>query len=300
MPGQTLSEVRELLDGAGLAPRHRFGQNFLIDLNLMRKLPVAAALAPADVVLEVGPGTGSLTEILLASGARVVACEIDTGLAALLRDRLTAQPNFSLVEGDALASKHEINPAILAALRAAPPGVGGAYKLIANLPYQIATPLMLELLLLDEPRLSPLVVTIQKEVGQRLCAAAREELYGPISVVAQTLAEVRIEATLPPSAFWPRPDVDSAIVTLIRRTRESLTVAPVSEFAAFVRVHFQQRRKTLRASSKNTPDAAAMPAACAALGFSENVRPEELSPSQWQALYRTCRPTQSAATPPLE
>lgn len=310
MAGQTLTEIRDLLAERGLTPRHRFGQNFLIDLNIMRKLPALAGVSPADVVLEVGPGTGSLTEMLLESGARVIAAEIDTGLAALLRERLGAHPRFLLAEGDALAGKHELSPAIVAALRAAPPEAGGARKLVANLPYQIATPLMLELLLLAHSA-APLVIerqvcTIQKEVAQRLTAAARDEPYGPISVVAQTLARVKLEVTIPPAAFWPRPDVDSAIVSLLTRSAEELRPllqsdsestgatdapsCPAGEFAQFVRLHFQQRRKTLRASSRNTPDAERLPAACRLLGLSEQSRPEELTPAQWQALFRQCRP----------
>ena len=140
MAGQILSEIRAVLAGAGLAPQHRFGQNFLIDLNLMRKLVDAADLSPADTVLEVGPGTGSLTEILLDRGVRVVAVEIDHGFQAILRERLGTHPRFTLIQADALATKHCVNPLVLKILSEQPPDAGGAYKLVANLPYQIATP----------------------------------------------------------------------------------------------------------------------------------------------------------------
>ena len=152
MPGQTLREIRALLAAGGLNPQHRFGQNFLIDLNLMRKLVAAAELSPDDVVLEVGPGTGSLTEMLLDAGVRVVAVEIDRGFQAILRERLAANQRFTLVQGDALAGKHRVNPLVLNALRQTRPGAGGSYKLVANLPYQIATPQLVDLLLV-EPQL---------------------------------------------------------------------------------------------------------------------------------------------------
>src|SRR5262245_9624801 len=169
MPGQTLSEIRSLLAAAGLAPQHRFGQNFLVDLNLMRKLVQRAEVSNADVVLEVGPGTGSLTEILLESGARVIAVEIDRGLQELLHARLGDNPRFTLLRGDALAGKNEINPSVLEALRSTETGPGGARKLVANLPYQIATPLLADLLHVTPP-VSRMTCTIQKEVGERLIA----------------------------------------------------------------------------------------------------------------------------------
>jgi 16S rRNA (adenine1518-N6/adenine1519-N6)-dimethyltransferase len=278
MPGQTLSEVRALLAAAGLTPQHRFGQNFLVDLNLMRKLVTAAAPGPGDVVLEVGPGTGSLTELLLDSGATVVAAEIDRGLAALLRWHFADAPRFTLVEGDALAGKHAISPAILAALATAGPA-DAPRKLIANLPYQIATPLLMELLYL-RPAFASLTCTIQKEVGQRLQAIPRNEHYGPLAVIAQTLATVRPLAALPPRAFWPAPQVESVMVQLI-----PLPTPPVSDAPAFVdlvRRAFLQRRKMLRRIIRGWPDADAAHAALAAAGLSPDRRPEELAVADWQ------------------
>ncbi len=240
MPGQTLSEIRALLAAAGLSPQHRFGQNFLIDLNLMRKLVAAAELSPGDVVLEVGPGTGSLTELLLDAGVRVVAVEIDRGFQAILRERLGTNQRFTLVQGDALAGKHRVNPLVLHALEQArsphrpeadaprlPPGAGGAYKLVANLPYQIATPLLMDLLLAT-PAFERLTCTIQKEVAERLVAAPRTEAYGTASVMVQLMADVTAHAILPPTVFWPRPQVESAMVTIrpraVDRESRSLTL----------------------------------------------------------------------------
>lgn len=293
MAGQTLSEIRALLAGAGLAPQHRYGQNFLIDLNLMRKLVDAAEVRAADTVLEVGPGTGSLTELLLETGARVVAVEIDHGLQALLRARLGEHPRFTLVQADALAGKHEVNPLALRALEAAPPGDGGHYKLVANLPYQIATPLLMDLLVLTAtapgsagPRFERLTCTIQREVGERLSAEPRSEAYGPVSVLTQTLARVTPSAILPPGAFWPRPKVESILLAIRPLPPEQVEVADVRAFAAFVQRGFQQRRKVLRRLIRelDTPDAAL---AFHRAGVSPNARPEELGPAAWRSLFHS-------------
>jgi 16S rRNA (adenine1518-N6/adenine1519-N6)-dimethyltransferase len=233
---QSLTEIRELLETHGLAPRKSLGQNFLIDQNLIRKLVDASGVRAGDLVLEVGPGTGTLTEELLARGCRVVACELDRGLAALLRERLGAQKRFALVEGDALAGKRELSAAVAAALGAEP------FRLVANLPYGAATPLMLALLV-GHPECGSMHVTIQREVADRLLAAPGTKDYGPIAVVARALASVERIATLPPECFWPRPDITSAMVALVRRpdplTREPRRLADVAQKL------FMQRRKQL-------------------------------------------------------
>lgn len=284
MPGQTVSEIRSLLAAAGLSPQHRFGQNFLVDLNLMRKLVQRAELSAADVILEVGPGTGSLTEILLESGARVIAVEIDRGFQEILDNRLARDARFTLLRGDALAGKNHIQPAVLDALRAAEPGPGGARKLVANLPYQIATPLLIELLYVT-PAVARMTCTIQKEVGQRLAAAARSPAYGPISVLMQTLADVRTVAHLPPQVFWPAPGVESIMVDIRPHARSAEIAEDAVAFAAFVHRGFQQRRKMLRRIFSDWPPDEAE-RVFAAVGVSSTQRPEELSPPTWQALHR--------------
>lgn len=295
MPGQTLTEIRALLEGAGLAPRRRFGQNFLIDLNLMRKVVEAGDPQPADTVLEVGPGTGSLTELLLARDADVVACEVDRGLQAILDQRLGEHPRFTLVAEDALAGKTRVNPALLAALRAHAPRAGGAYKLIANLPYQIATPLLIDVLMLAHERKAALAFgrlacTVQKEVGERLVAEAGSEHYGTLSVLTATLAAAHVVAHLPPTAFWPRPEVESALVVITPRGPGATEVADVAGFAAFVQRVFQQRRKTLRRVLKALEGGCGLEALERA-GINGDLRPEQLSPSDWHLLHRAWSPS---------
>lgn len=242
---QTLAQIRELLAARGLSPRKALGQNFLIDHNLIRKLVDAAGVGPGDLVLEVGPGTGALTEELLARGGRVVASELDRGLAQLLRERF-ADPraalgapgaaSFTLVEGDCLASKRHLAPAVIQVL------AGRPFRLIANLPYNAATPVMLALLC-DHPECGAMQVTIQKECADRLLARPATEAYGTLSVVAQALARVERIALLPPECFWPRPEVTSAMVSVVRRP-DPLTADP-ARLAAFCHKAFSKRRKQL-------------------------------------------------------
>lgn len=242
---QTLRQIKELLEQRGLSPRHALGQNFLIDANLGRKLVDEAALAPGETVLEVGPGTGTLTDELLARGARVVAGEMDKGLADLLRERHAGNDRFTLVEGDCLASKHAINPALLGALGEGP------FVLVANLPYGAATPLIMNLLT-DHPRCRGLFVTVQRELADRIVASPGSRDYGPISVVAKATAEASLIARLSPECFWPRPDVQSAMVAL--RRRATPLTPDAAGLARFCQKVFEKRRKQLGAVlGRDTP-----------------------------------------------
>jgi 16S rRNA (adenine1518-N6/adenine1519-N6)-dimethyltransferase len=236
---QTKHEIQSLLGEANSHPRHRFGQNFMIDRNLVRLVADAGQLGPGDLAVEVGPGTGTLTQELLARAGRVVAVEIDRDLAGLLRRQFAHEPRFALVEGDALAGKHGVNAELVATLRAAR-AAGQPAKLVANLPYNIASPLVIELLI---EGVETLAFTVQKEVADRLRAAAGGEDYGPLTVMAQMLGRVELLRTLPPQAFWPAPKIDSA---LVRITRDDRLAGRARPFGEFVHKVFSFRRKTLR------------------------------------------------------
>jgi 16S rRNA (adenine1518-N6/adenine1519-N6)-dimethyltransferase len=239
---QTLAQIREMLDSRGLAPRKALGQNFLIDHNLIRKLVDASGVIAGDLVLEVGPGTGALTEELLSRDCHVVACELDRGLAELLRDRFggagSAPGSFTLVEGDCLATKRTLSDDIIREL------AGRPFRLVANLPYGAGTPVMLALLV-NHPECGSMHVTIQKEVADRLLAGPSSKDYGTLGVVAQAMARVERVAVLPPECFWPRPDVTSAMAS-ITRVPQPLTRDP-GALAEFCQRVFSKRRKQLGA-----------------------------------------------------
>ncbi|MCW5775216.1 MAG: ribosomal RNA small subunit methyltransferase A [Phycisphaeraceae bacterium] len=231
---QTLSEIRELLASHGLSPRHALGQNFLIDHNLLRRLVDESGVGADDLVLEVGPGTGTLTEELLGRGCEVIACELDRGLAGLLRERLGVHPRFSLVEGDCLDGKRALSGALASVL------AGRPFTLVANLPYGCATPLMLTLLV-DHPECRAMFVTIQREVADRLAACPGSKAYGPLAVLASLLARVRTVATLGPECFWPRPEVTSAMVAVERKS-DAPSLRALADFSQRL---FSQRRKQI-------------------------------------------------------
>ena len=249
---QTLSEIRQILQTAGLKPQKRFGQNFLIDKNLLSKLLELAGIQPHQIVLEIGPGTGSLTEELLLQAGRVVAVEIDSGLAQLLGQRLTEQKNFRLIHGDVLAAKHRISPEVLEAL-------GKRAVVVANLPYNLATPFLAECLVgswravvkKTGCRFDALTVTVQKELADRLvagCTPCRCRAdYGPISVLVALLGQVTLGPHVPATAFWPRPKVDSRIVRIDFNLQAAKNLFDVEALQKLLQLAFGQRRKQLTA-----------------------------------------------------
>ncbi len=239
---QTLSEIKAMLESRGLSPRKAFGQNFLIDHNLIRKLVDTSGVTAGEVVLEVGPGTGALTDELLSRGCRVVAAEIDHGMCALLRERLGANPLFTLVEGDCLDGKHALAPALSQALTDANGASTKQFVMVANLPYGAATPLMM-ILMGHASHCRGMFVTIQREVGDRLLAKPGTKEYGPLSVLAQVTCEIELVAKLPPECFWPRPDVTSAMLAL--RRRATPRHEDPARLLAFCHRVFEQRRKQI-------------------------------------------------------
>ncbi|MCH2141626.1 MAG: 16S rRNA (adenine(1518)-N(6)/adenine(1519)-N(6))-dimethyltransferase RsmA [Phycisphaerales bacterium] len=230
---QTLSEIKSLLHERGLRPRHRFGQNFLHDHHHLRRLVEAAEVREGDLVLEVGPGTGTLTEALLERGAEVVAAEIDRDLADLMESRFGSRVH--LVRGDCLGRARHLSDALIEVL------AGRPFRLIANLPYQVASPLMTELLMHHACCVGQFV-TIQREVADRLLASPGVKAWGPLSIIVQDLADVELLSTVPATCFWPAPKVTSAMVA-IRPNQEPRV--DIDGFASFVTKLFTTRRKQL-------------------------------------------------------
>lgn len=242
-----MAQIRELLQQSGLSPRRMFGQNFLIDLNLMNKLLELADVDPSVPVLEVGPGTGSLTESLLDLGAKVVAVEIDRGLHELLSQRIGHRPELTLIHADALAGKRDINPAVLHEL-------GPRAQLVANLPYNIATPLVLQCLLdtwqamHGQDRLTifnRLTFTVQLEVAQRMLAQVGGEDYGPVSVITSLMGSVTPGPVLPATAFWPRPKVASRILRIDFDESRATGIKDATVLSKVLFLAFNQRRKQI-------------------------------------------------------
>jgi 16S rRNA (adenine1518-N6/adenine1519-N6)-dimethyltransferase len=257
----------------------------MIDGNLVRLVAEAGEIGGEDLVIEVGPGTGSLTGELLRRARRVVAVEIDRDLAGLLRQTMGENAKLRLIEGDALASKHALN-AELAGEIEREIAAGRRPKLVANLPYNIASPLIIELLIAG---CGLLVFTVQREVAQRLRAPAGSGDYGPLSVMAQLLAEVELLRVLPPQAFWPAPKVESALVRMRRRGDAEVLAKRARPLGAFVQAVFSSRRKTLRnALGKAVPGADAE-AIIASQHLAAEVRPEALTPGQFLSLFDAAR-----------
>ncbi|MEO1008644.1 MAG: 16S rRNA (adenine(1518)-N(6)/adenine(1519)-N(6))-dimethyltransferase RsmA [Planctomycetota bacterium] len=268
---QTLAEIKGLLAERGLAPKRSLGQNFLVDHNLIAKLVRAAGVTPGTLVLEVGPGTGTLTEALLDAGASVLACELDDGLAVLLRERFADREGFALVHGDALRGKRALNTEVAERLGDRP------FALVANLPYGCATPL-LSTLLLHRPACGAMAVTVQKEVVDRLLASPGTRDFGPLSVIAQAACEAERIAHLPPACFWPRPGVDSAMVLLRRRPEPPCDLAVLSEACGAL---FRQRRKRIAAPLRELLGDADPPE-----GVAPGMRAEEIAVDALAALAR--------------
>jgi 16S rRNA (adenine1518-N6/adenine1519-N6)-dimethyltransferase len=225
------AQIRQLASRLGVAPTKTLGQNFVHDANTVRRIVAAAGLDPADVVVEVGPGLGSLTLGLLPACAAVVAVEIDPVLAAALPETSGYDPRLTVVTADAL--------------RVAPAELGAPTALVANLPYNVAVPVVLHLLSVL-PSLTHGLVMVQKEVADRLVAGPGSKIYGVPSVKLAWYARARAAGRVPPSVFWPVPNVDSGLVAFTRR--EPPPGADRLATFAVVDAAFAQRRKTLRAA----------------------------------------------------
>lgn len=245
---QTISFLIQRFREAGIRPDTRHGQNFLVDLNLVRLLVDAAQLDRRDVVLEVGTGTGSLTAMLAARAGAVVSAEISSELHQLAGEELVDCPNVTLLQLDALKNKHRLHPELLEAVRRyLGPDPARRLKLVANLPYNVATPIVSNLLSW-EVRPYSMTVTIQKELADRIIARPKTKDYSALSVWIQSQCTAEVVRILPPTVFWPRPKVHSAIIHIVPDESLRSRIADPSFFHTFVRDIFLHRRKFLRGS----------------------------------------------------
>ena len=263
--------IRELLDDHGLAPRRDLGQNFVADPNTVRRIAELARVGPGDHVVEIGAGLGSLTLALAETGATVTAVEVDRGVVPVLRATLTdaGADNVSVVEADAMAADWTT---------LIDPDVDGGWILVANLPYNVGTPLVCDVLD-DVPHVSRILVMVQREVAERFAAPPGSSAYGAISVKAADWGRARIVGHVPATVFVPKPNVESALVEITRH--EPPDVDPQA-FFELVRTAFGQRRKMLRKSLAGLVTAEQFEAA----GVAPTARPEELGVDAWVELTK--------------
>lgn len=283
-PRQTLSYLHGLMQSHGLEPKSKLGQNFLIDLNMLDLICRAAELSREDAVLEVGTGTGSLTGKMADLAGCVFSVEIDRDFHQLARHIVGGRPNVRLFLGDALARKNELNPDALEGWAACSTAHGCTRrKLIANLPYVVATPVISNLLLSEIP-IERMVVMVQWEIGERMRAEVGTKDYNAMSVLVQSVADVETVRKVGPSNFFPRPKVDSAIVLIRPNAEKRARVGDVKRFRVFLRDLYVHRRKNLRQALTGWPsgrrEKADVAAKLAALHIDGGLRAETLTIEQ--------------------
>lgn len=255
----------------------KYGQNFIGDPALLERIATVCDWQPGDRALEIGPGAGTLTRAIAREAEEVLAVEIDRRLAPLLEETLADCANVHLVFTDALKAD-------LDALMRDTLGWDGRYKLIANLPYYITTPLIMHVLE-DSEKVSELVIMVQKEVGERLCAAPGSKAYGAVTVMVQYAATVARAFDVGRHAFVPAPEVDSTILHLIPYEKRPIQAQSDAVLRRVVKSAFSQRRKTLRNSLSSLGcDKALIKQALEAAGIEDSRRAETLSVAEFVAL----------------
>ena len=260
------ADIRALLDRHGLEARRSFGQNFVVDPNTVRRIATLAGVAPGDPIVEIGPGLGSLTLALLEQDASVTAVEMDAELVPILRE-IVAGRNVTIIEGDAQQVDWD---AVLAA--------HPAWKLVANLPYNVATPLILDLLR-DVAAITEMLVMVQLEVAERLAATAPDPAIGIPSVLVAYHGRAEVVGRVPPTAFHPKPRVDSALIRIVRHEHPPVDTS-LDRLEPLVRVAYNQRRKMIRKSLSGLRTVEQIEAA----GVDPQARPETLDLVAWGRL----------------
>ena len=285
---QTVSYLTRRFKEVGLNPNARHGQNFLIDLNLIELLAKSAKLTPDDVVLEIGTGTGSLTGLLATDAAQVVTVEIDGYLYQMAREELEEFDNVTMLHQDALKNKNRFDPRVMEAIQRAMDKVDGSvFKLAANLPYNVATPIISNLLRCEIVPAS-MTVTIQKELADRILAEPNSKDYGALSVWIQSLCDIELVRVMSPKVFWPRPKVESAILHIEHRPDKRARIADTEFFHQFVRSMFFHRRKFLRSVAisafKNQLTKPEVDEVLAEMKLGPDARTEQLSVADMQQM----------------
>lgn len=265
--------IRNICEYIGFDPVKSKGQNFLINRQVVAQIVRTAELSKADRVLEVGPGLGVLTDELVARAGKVAAIELDKELTEYLRIKFEQADNFNLFEGDALKL---LTPAVN--------WLGDKYKVVANLPYQITSHL-LRLLMEQVAPPYQMVLMVQKEVAERICAQPGQ--MSVLAVMMQYYGQVRLVRVVSKSNFWPQPQVDSAILKWVFKKRPGLTNSlDEKKFFKLVKVGFAQKRKMLKNNLASLYKTEKIIQALTALGLDIKVRPQTLGVGEWLALYK--------------
>jgi len=297
---QTVSYLSKRLASAGLRPVSKYGQNFLVDLNLIELIARSAEIGPNDVVLEIGTGVGSLTAIMAEKAGAILTVEIDKNLFELAREELCDYPHVKQLQGDALRNKNSLRADIMENVRDAQARLpaGGKFMLVANLPYNIATPIVSNLLH-ESPPPDRVVVTIQKELAERMIAGPGSKDYGALSVWVQSLCKAEIVRVLSSGVFWPQPKVESAIIRLDLDHERRNAIPDLTHFHQTVRALFFHRRKFLRSvvisAFKGRMEKTDVDQVLAFLGHGETARAEELDLHQIGTLAESLRQAELAA-----
>lgn len=275
----TPTEIRMLLADHGLSPRRSAGQNFVVDPNTVRRIVAAATLNANDTIVEVGPGLGSLTVALAATVKRVIAIEIDRGLAGALSAVLTSRSvdierRVEVLHADALDVDFT--------------SLGEQLRMVANLPYNVATPLVMHAL--EAGNVSDLFVMVQREVGERWVAQPGSRLRAAVSVKIDQMASAQIALAIPRQVFYPVPNVDSVMVRLVRRIGDDLAIADPDRrrhWTMFVDQAFAQRRKTLRNTLGQMFDRDVIEAAAQSAGVDLSARAETVPTARMVTMFET-------------
>jgi 16S rRNA (adenine1518-N6/adenine1519-N6)-dimethyltransferase len=262
------------MGASGLTPKRSLGQNFVVDPNTVRRIARIAGVGPGDSVIEIGAGLGSLTRALAETGARIIAIEVDDSIIPLLKENISECENVTVIHADAMT----VNWNELLQSHGDP---NTKWHLVANLPYNVATPLVADILD-DVPAISHMLVMVQKEVGERMAASPSTSAYGAVSVKIAFWGVATIEGVVPPTVFMPRPNVDSALVSITRHAESLATDVVPNDLFRLVQAGFGKRRKMLRSSLKG----AVTPEQFERANIQPTARAEELDVHAWIRLTR--------------
>jgi len=275
-----MGSIRKELAEQGLIPRKKWGQHFLTDKNILKKVIKTAEIGKEDIVLEVGPGLGEMTQALAQEAKKVIAVEIDARLVEVLRNKLADTPNVEILQGDIL--KFDVRKHLGSEKR--------PVKVVANLPYQISTPLLFHFIG-SRDLFSALILMLQREVAERMVAPPGKKAYGPLSVLVQSVADISICFIVKPSAFFPPPEVESAVIRLSWKERPMIAPEQEEGFRAVVKGCLGYRRKTLANALKHSdlllPED--LEKRLEEIGIDPRRRPETLSVQEFVDLASTLR-----------